>query len=65
MNAPITRTVEAPGAVLTYDVRPADSTQPPLLLIGSPMGAEGFTALGREVLASASSEQATMAAGGA
>jgi pimeloyl-ACP methyl ester carboxylesterase len=34
------------GAVLTYDVRPNDSsTEPLLLLIGSPMGASGFGTL--------------------
>jgi pimeloyl-ACP methyl ester carboxylesterase len=38
--------MEAPGAVLTYDVRPnATSTEPDLLLIGSPMGAAGFGTL--------------------
>ena len=38
-----THTLDAPGAVLHYDVRSNDaSTQPVLLLIGSPMGAEGF-----------------------
>jgi pimeloyl-ACP methyl ester carboxylesterase len=36
-------TLEAPGAVIHYDVRGNDATaQPPLLLIGSPMGAAGF-----------------------
>jgi pimeloyl-ACP methyl ester carboxylesterase len=40
-----TRTLEAPGAVITYDIRPADSTAPVLLLIGSPMGAGGFGTL--------------------
>jgi pimeloyl-ACP methyl ester carboxylesterase len=43
---PTTRTIEAPGATLTYDVRgggPADA--PPLFLIGSPMGAAGFGTL--------------------
>jgi len=41
-----TNTLEAQGAVLTYDVRPADSTtEPVLLLIGSPMGAGGFATL--------------------
>src|SRR5437588_977559 len=36
-------TLDAPSAVLHYDVRSNDaSTQPVLLLIGSPMGAEGF-----------------------
>jgi pimeloyl-ACP methyl ester carboxylesterase len=41
-----THTLEAPGATLTYDVWPGDSTaEPPLVLIGSPMGAGGFTTL--------------------
>jgi pimeloyl-ACP methyl ester carboxylesterase len=41
-----TRTLKAPGATLTYDVRRADAaTEPPLLLIGSPMGAAGFGTL--------------------
>ena len=41
-----TRTLDAPGAMLTYDVRgggPADA--PVLVLIGSPMGAAGFGTL--------------------
>jgi pimeloyl-ACP methyl ester carboxylesterase len=39
-------TLEVPGATLTYDVRPGTATdQPPLFLIGSPMGAGGFTTL--------------------
>ena len=43
---PITKTLEVPGATLTYDVRPNDqSTEPPLFLIGSPMAAAGFTTL--------------------
>ena len=43
---PITKTLEVKGATLTYDVRPNDkSTEPPLFLIGSPMGAAGFTTL--------------------
>ena len=45
----ITKTTEhsldVPGAVLTYDIRPAESKAPPLLLIGSPMGAGGFATL--------------------
>ena len=46
MTRPTTQTVDAPGAILTYDVRPsADSTEPPLMLIGSPMGAGGFVTL--------------------
>jgi pimeloyl-ACP methyl ester carboxylesterase len=41
-----TRTLEAPGATLTYDIRRNDSsTELPLFLIGSPMGAAGFTTL--------------------
>ena len=41
-----THTLEVPGAVLTYDVRPGGSSdEPPLLLIGSPMGAAGFGTL--------------------
>jgi pimeloyl-ACP methyl ester carboxylesterase len=43
MTEPQTHSLDAPGAVLHYDVRRNDaSTQPVLLLIGSPMGAEGF-----------------------
>jgi pimeloyl-ACP methyl ester carboxylesterase len=41
-----THTLDAPGAVLHYDVRSNESSaQPVLLLIGSPMGATGFSAL--------------------
>jgi hypothetical protein len=41
-----TQTLEVPGAVLTYDVRPVESSKDPtLLLIGSPMGASGFRTL--------------------
>jgi pimeloyl-ACP methyl ester carboxylesterase len=39
------RTLDADGATLTYDVREADSPAPALLLIGSPMGAGGFVTL--------------------
>jgi pimeloyl-ACP methyl ester carboxylesterase len=43
---PVTRTLEVPGAVLTYDIRPGDTDGgAPLLLIGSPMGAAGFVTL--------------------
>ena len=43
---PTTRTLAVPGVVLTYDVRPgSDTAAPPLLLIGSPMGAGGFGTL--------------------
>jgi pimeloyl-ACP methyl ester carboxylesterase len=41
-----TRTLQSPGATITYDVRPGgDGSQPPLMLIGSPMGAAGFATL--------------------
>ena len=41
-----THTLNVPGATLTYDIRPNDtSTEPILLLIGSPMGAAGFGTL--------------------
>ena len=41
-----TRTLDVPGATLTYDVRRNDtSAEPALMLIGSPMGASGFGAL--------------------
>ena len=41
-----TRTLEVPGATLTYDIRRNDSsTELPLFLIGSPMGASGFPTL--------------------
>ncbi len=45
MTEPTTRTIEVPGATLTYDVRPADSPAPVLFVIGSPMGASGFGTL--------------------
>jgi len=46
MNSPETHTVDAPGATVTYDVRAAaTSTEPVLLMIGSPMDASGFAAL--------------------
>jgi pimeloyl-ACP methyl ester carboxylesterase len=41
-----THTLDVPGATLAYDVWPGTSTaEPPLFLIGSPMGAGGFTTL--------------------
>jgi len=40
-----TRTLAVPGATLAYDVRAGASDDPPLLLIGSPMGAAGFGTL--------------------
>jgi pimeloyl-ACP methyl ester carboxylesterase len=42
---PTTRSLAVDGATLTYDVRPADTRAPVLLLIGSPMGAGGFGTL--------------------
>jgi pimeloyl-ACP methyl ester carboxylesterase len=46
MTEPETRTLDAPGAVLHYDVRGNGAgTRPVLLLIGSAMGAAGFVAL--------------------
>jgi pimeloyl-ACP methyl ester carboxylesterase len=46
LTAPTTQTLEVPGVVLTYDVRRNESsTEPPLVLIGSPMGAAGFGTL--------------------
>jgi pimeloyl-ACP methyl ester carboxylesterase len=46
MSEPTTHTLDVPGAVLTYDVRRNEtSTEPILLMIGSPMGAAGFGAL--------------------
>jgi hypothetical protein len=46
MTDPKTHTLDAPGAVLTYDVRSNEaSTRPVLLIVGSPMGASGFATL--------------------
>jgi pimeloyl-ACP methyl ester carboxylesterase len=46
MIEPTTQTLEVPGATLAYDVRTSPSTtEPPLMLIGSPMGAAGFATL--------------------
>jgi pimeloyl-ACP methyl ester carboxylesterase len=43
-----THTLEVPGAVLTYDIhRNAASSEPALMLIGSPMGAAGFGTLSK------------------
>jgi len=40
------RSLKVPGATLTYDVRRAEgTTEPPLVLIGSPAGAGGFPSL--------------------
>lgn len=47
VTEPRTRTLEVPGATLTYDIREANaaSDAPVLMMIGSPMGAGGFTTL--------------------
>jgi pimeloyl-ACP methyl ester carboxylesterase len=46
MTATITtRALDAPGAVLAYDVRDAAGSELPLLLFGSPMPADGFPTL--------------------
>jgi len=46
MTQPETRTLDVPGAVLRYDVRVAEgSSAPTLLMFGSPMDASGFTDL--------------------
>ena len=45
MTEPTTRTLDVPGATLTYDVRRTNSPAPVLLLIGWPMGAGGFVTL--------------------
>ena len=47
VTEPKTRALEAPGATITYDLRAADadSAEPILMMIGSPMGASGFTTL--------------------
>jgi pimeloyl-ACP methyl ester carboxylesterase len=47
MTEPTTQTLELSGATLTYDIREAESrsTEPVLLMIGSPMDAGGFATL--------------------
>ena len=46
MSEPKTYTLEVPGAVLSYDIRSNDAdTESVLLIIGSPMGADGFVTL--------------------
>ncbi|HYO44637.1 MAG TPA: alpha/beta hydrolase, partial [Candidatus Limnocylindrales bacterium] len=45
MTQPTTRTLNGEGATITYDVRKADTTEPALVMIGSPMGAGGFATL--------------------
>lgn len=44
-EATTTRTLDVPGAKLTYDVRGGSADAPALFLIGSPMGASGFGSL--------------------
>src|SRR5690242_21871515 len=47
MTEAVTRTLDVPGARLTYDVHSPDtpSANRPLFIFGSPMGASGFTQL--------------------
>jgi pimeloyl-ACP methyl ester carboxylesterase len=46
MTVSKTQTLDAPGALITYDIRSnGSSTDTPLMLIGSPMGAAGFATL--------------------
>ena len=46
MTQPETHTLEVPGAILHYDLRSAEaSAAPVLLMIGSPMDASGFASL--------------------
>ncbi|WP_306359235.1 alpha/beta fold hydrolase [Nocardia sp. CC227C] len=46
MAEPKTHTLEVPGAILTYDIRDAETgAGPVLLMIGCPMGAAGFGTL--------------------
>jgi pimeloyl-ACP methyl ester carboxylesterase len=46
MTEPQTHTIDVPGVTLTYDIRPAGgTTEPALLMIGSPMDAGGFAEL--------------------
>jgi len=48
MTEATTRTLDVPGAKLTYDVRPGTGAgEPALFLIGSPMGAAGFGTLSK------------------
>ena len=45
LTEPTTHAVDVDGAILTYDIRRADSPAPVLFLMGSPMGAAGFGTL--------------------
>jgi len=42
---PTTHTLQAPGATITYDVRQGATSDLPLMIIGSPMSADGFVTL--------------------
>jgi pimeloyl-ACP methyl ester carboxylesterase len=44
-EATTTRTLDVPGATLTYDVRRGSSDTPPLFIVGLPMAAAGFRTL--------------------
>jgi pimeloyl-ACP methyl ester carboxylesterase len=47
MTEPKTRTLDLPGATLTYEVREAEpaGARPVLMMVGSPMDASGFATL--------------------
>ena len=45
MTEATTRTLDVPGATLTYDVRSGSSDAPPLFIVGLPMAAAGFVTL--------------------
>ena len=46
MTQPTTKSLDIPGATLTYDTSAEPGQlEPPLMLIGSPMGASGFATL--------------------
>jgi pimeloyl-ACP methyl ester carboxylesterase len=45
MSEPVTHVLDVPGAVLRFDVRPSGAAGATLVMIGSPMGAAGFTTL--------------------
>jgi pimeloyl-ACP methyl ester carboxylesterase len=48
MSEPKTFMLQAPGAVLHYDVRDVGAGHPVLLLVGAPRGASGFAALAEQ-----------------
>ena len=46
MTGPTTYAIDAPGAVLTYDIRPgSDADKTPLVMVACPMAAAGFATL--------------------